>query len=83
MSDHARNQKGRQDTDNSTASEKGESDEDKDNRKQSARTSPTIESNRQQNQVDHTTQSPAELQAVLIKTEGQLVRAQRQVGAIS
>jgi hypothetical protein len=31
MSDHARNQKGKQDTDDATASEKGESDEDKDN----------------------------------------------------
>ncbi len=83
MSDHARNQKGRQDTDDSTKSEKGESDEDKDNRKQSARTSPTIESNRQQNQVEDTAQSPAELRAVLIETEGQLVRAERQVRAIS
>jgi hypothetical protein len=71
MPDHARNQKGRQDIDNSTESEKGESEEDKDNRKQSARTSPTIRSNRQQNQVDNTTQSPAKLQAVVIKTEGQ------------
>ncbi len=44
MSDHARNQKGRQDTDNSTVSEKGENDEDKDNQKQHARKSPTIKS---------------------------------------
>jgi hypothetical protein len=42
-----------------------------------------LETNRQQNQVNNTAQPPAELRAVLIKTEGQLVRAEQQVRAIS
>jgi hypothetical protein len=42
-----------------------------------------LKSNKQQNEVDDRTQSPPELQAALIKTEGQLVRAERQVRAIS
>jgi hypothetical protein len=83
MSYHARNQKGRQNIEDLTKREKGERDKDKDNQKQSARTSPTTDSNRQQNQVDDTAQSPAKLRAVLIKTEGRLVRAERQVRAIS
>jgi hypothetical protein len=39
--------------------------------------------NKQQNIVGDGTQSPAELWAVLIETEGQLERAERQVRAIS
>jgi hypothetical protein len=37
----------------------------------------------EQHLVEDRTQSPAKLQAVLIKTEGHLVRAERQVRAIS
>jgi ribosome-binding protein aMBF1 (putative translation factor) len=80
LSDHARKQKARQDTHDLTGSEKGGSDEDNDNQKQSARTSPTLRSNKK---VEDRTQSPAEHRAVLTETEGQLVRAERQVRAIS
>jgi hypothetical protein len=83
MADHENSQTAKHDTDDSTGSEEGDSDEDNDNRKQSARTSPNLKSNKQQNEGDDKTQSPAELRAVLIETEGQLVRAERQVRAIS
>jgi hypothetical protein len=84
MSDHERKQKvARQDTDNSTGSERGDSDKDNKNRKRSATTSPTLKSNEQQNEVEDRTQSPAELRAVLIETEGQLERVERQVRSIS
>jgi hypothetical protein len=84
VSDHEKRQKAAgQDTDDSTGSEKGDSDEDYENRKRSARTSPTLKTNKQQNIVGDGTQSPAELWAVLIETEGQLERAERQVRAIS
>jgi hypothetical protein len=56
---------------------------DNNSQKQPARTSPTLNSNQQQNEDNEKTQSPAELRAVLIETEGQLVRAERQVRAIS
>jgi hypothetical protein len=82
--DHEKKQKAaRPDTDDSTGSEKGDSDEDYENRKRSATTSPTLKTNKQQNIVGDVTQSPAELRAVLIETEGQLERAERQVRAIS
>jgi hypothetical protein len=42
-----------------------------------------LKTNKQQNIVGDRTQSPAELWAVLIETEGQLERAERQVRAIS
>jgi hypothetical protein len=78
MSDHGKGQKAtRQDTDDSTGSDEGDSDKANHNRKQSARTSPTLKTNKQQNKVDDKTQSPAELRAVPIETEGQLVRAER------
>ena len=81
MPDHEKKQKAaRPDTDDSTGSEKGDSDEDYENRKRSATTSPTLKTNKQQNIVGDGTQSPA---AVLIETEGQLERAERQVRAIS
>jgi hypothetical protein len=83
MLDHENSQTAKHDTDDSTGSEEGDSEEDNDNRKQSARTSPNLKSNKQQNEGDDKTQSPAELRAVLIETEGQLVRAERQVRAIS
>jgi hypothetical protein len=82
--DHEKKQKAaRTDTDDSTGSEKGDSDEDYENRKGSATTSPTLKTNKQQNIVGDGTQSPAKLWAVLIETEGQLERAERQVRAIS
>ena len=54
-----------------------------DSQKQPAQPSPTLKSNQQQNKEDDKTQLPAELRAVLIKTEGQLVRAEQQVRTIS
>ena len=54
-----------------------------DSQKHPAQPSPTLMSNQQQNEGDEKTQSPAELRAVLIETEGQLLRAERQVRAIS
>jgi hypothetical protein len=83
--DHEKKQKAaRPDTDDSTGSEKGDSGEDyEENQKQSATTSPTLKTNKQQNIVGDGTKSPAELWAVLIETEGQLERAERQVCAIS
>jgi hypothetical protein len=82
--DHEKKQKAtRPDTDDSSGSEKGDSDEDYENQKRSAMTSPTLKTNKQQNIVGDRTQSPAELRAVLIETEGQLERAERQVRAIS
>jgi hypothetical protein len=84
MPDHEKKQKAaRPDTDNSTGSEKGDSDKDYENGKRSARTSPTLKTNNRQNIVGDMTQSPAKLRAVLIKTEGQLERAEQQVRAIS
>jgi hypothetical protein len=82
--DHEKRQKAASpDTDVSTGSEKGDSDEDYENRKRSATTSLTLKTNKQQNIVGDRTQSPAELWAVLIETEEQLERAERQVRAIS
>jgi hypothetical protein len=84
MPDHEKKQKAaRPDTNDSTGSEKGDSDEDYENRKRSATTSPTLKTNKQQKILGDRTQSPAELRAMLIKTEGQLERAERQVRAIS
>jgi hypothetical protein len=84
MPDHEEKQKAaRPDTDDSTGSKKGDSDEYYKNQKQSATRSPTLKTNKQQNIVGDRTQSPAELRAVLIKTEGQLERAEQQVCAIS
>jgi hypothetical protein len=72
MPDHERKQKAaRQDADDSTGSEKGDSDRDNESRERSATTSPTLKSNKQQNIVGDRTQSPADLRAVLIETEGQ------------
>jgi hypothetical protein len=82
--DHEKKQKAaKPDTDDSTGSEKGDSDEDYENRKPSATTSPTLKTNKQQRIAGDRTQSPAELCAVLIETEGHLERAERQVRAIS
>jgi hypothetical protein len=63
-----------------TGSGKGEQDKDNNNCKQSTRTLPTPKSNKQQNKVEERTQASAKVRAVLIKTEGQLVRAEQQVG---
>jgi hypothetical protein len=60
----------RPDTDDSTGSEKGDSDKDYENQKQSATTSPMLETNKQQNIVGDGTQSQAKLWAMLIETEG-------------
>jgi hypothetical protein len=82
--DHEKKQKAAgPDTDDSTGSEKGDSDGDYENQKRSATTSPTLKTNKQQNIVGDGTQSPAKLWALLIKTEGQLERAEQQVRAIS
>jgi hypothetical protein len=84
MPDHEKKQKAaRPDTNDSTGSKKGDSDKDYENRKRSATTSLTLKTNKQQNIVGDGTQSPAQLWAVLIKTEGQLERAEQQVRAIS
>jgi hypothetical protein len=84
MPDHEKKQKtARPDTDDSTGSKKGDSDKDYENQNRSATTSPTLKTNKQQNIVGDGTQSPAELRAVLIETEGQLERVERQVCAIS
>jgi hypothetical protein len=56
MSDHARKQKARQDTDGSSGSEKGDSDKDNNNRKQSPTTSPTLKSSKQQQKMVDRTQ---------------------------
>jgi hypothetical protein len=82
--DHEKKQKAaRPDTDDSTGSKKGDSDKDYENRMRSATTSLKLKTNKQQNIVGDGTQSPAQLWAVLIKTEGQLERAERQVRAIN
>jgi hypothetical protein len=81
MPDHEKKQKGaRPDADDSTGSKKGDSDE---SRKRSATTSPTLKIKKQHYIVGDGTQPPAELQAVLIKREGQSEKAERQVRAIS
>jgi hypothetical protein len=81
--DHEKRQKeAGKDTDDSTGSEKEDSDKDYENRKRSATTSPTLKTNKQQNIVGDVTKSPAKLRVVLIETEGQLERAERQVRAI-
>jgi hypothetical protein len=82
MPDHETKQKAaRPDTNDLTGSKKGDSNENYKNRKRSATTSHTLKTNKQQNIVGDRTQSPAELWAVLIETEGQSERAERQVRA--
>jgi hypothetical protein len=84
MPDHEKKQKtARPDIDDSNGNEKGDSDEFYENQKQSATTSPTPKTKKQQNIGGDRTQSPAKLWAVLIETEGRLERSERQVRAIS
>jgi hypothetical protein len=82
--DHEKRQKAAgPDTDDSTGSEKGDSEKDFENRKRSATASPKLKTNKKQNILGDVTQSPAELRAVLIETEGQLEGAEQQVRAVS